>query len=116
MSQVQTIPIKLFRKSHADAVLVVCSLLLAGSFVTVGLRFYTRFFLIRNVGSDDYLVLAALVCIDSGLWTLVDNQAVFTAFALVLCVLVHDLSGQSALTTDQITVYSNVRFSNQRPL
>lgn len=42
--------------------LLIITLVLSLATLTVGLRFYTRIFLIKQLGWDDYCVLFALVC------------------------------------------------------
>jgi hypothetical protein len=64
MSELPTVPIKHVLRSHANAVISVSALLLGFAVIAVGLRFYTRTFLIRNVGYDDVMALASLVCND----------------------------------------------------
>jgi hypothetical protein len=58
------IPIRMVSTGYANGIVILCSLLLAFSYLAVALRFWTRATIIRSVGVDDYTVLLALVYFD----------------------------------------------------
>jgi hypothetical protein len=55
------IPVKYIPSLYANSNVIVCAVLLFFCFITVALRFFTRIFIIRNVGWDDILVSLSLV-------------------------------------------------------
>jgi hypothetical protein len=54
-------PIKFIPTSGAREIAILCSVLLVFSYIAASLRFWTRTFIIRNLGSDDIFLLLSLV-------------------------------------------------------
>jgi hypothetical protein len=55
-------PIDPITPSHKRAVLAVCAVCLIVAWFTVLMRFYTRAFIVRSFGGDDYFIGITSVC------------------------------------------------------
>jgi hypothetical protein len=55
------LPAKFTPRKLADQLAITCSVIAGVAWITVALRFYTRIFILRRVGKDDFAILISLV-------------------------------------------------------
>lgn len=58
------IPVKFTPRNHADQLAITCSVIGGVAWIAIALRFYTRIFIVRRIGKDDWTILVSLVSIE----------------------------------------------------